>query len=176
MKALSTKERILMANVEDTIDNIKGKIPNVTPTPPGFHSVANAHELKSRLSFGEPALTIFDIRDRDAFQSCRIMGAMQLSMEGLQGGERPSVADNRDIYVYGDSDENTATAAEMVRSMGFSHVAELKGGLEAWRSIGGATEGTATEHDHAGADEYNVVSRLKEFSEERSREESMKRQ
>jgi rhodanese-related sulfurtransferase len=163
-----------MSNVEDTIQDIKSKLPDITPTPPGFHSVATAHELKSRLNFGEPALTILDLRDREAYNACRILGAMQLSMEGIQNGESPSVAQNRDIYLYGDSDEMTATAAERLRSMGFSHVAQLQGGLDAWNSIGGAIEGTETHRDHIEADEVNVVSRLKKFSEERSREESMK--
>jgi rhodanese-related sulfurtransferase len=163
-----------MSNVEDTIQSVKDKLPNVTPTPPGFHSSANTHELKSRLDFGEPALTIFDTRDYDAFQQCRIMGAMRLSLEGLQNGEKPSVAVNRDMYVYGNTDTDTEAAAEMIRGMGFTHVAVLMGGLESWRSIGGAVEGIATENDEIGADEYNVVSRMKEFSEERSREDSLK--
>jgi rhodanese-related sulfurtransferase len=165
-----------MSNVEDTIQDIKNKLPDVTPIPPGFHSVATAHELKSRLNFGEPALTILDLRDRESYNACRILGAMHLSMEGIRSGEKPSVAPNRDIYLYSDSDETTAATAERIRGMGFSNVAELQGGLDAWRSIGGAVEGTATDRDHIEADEVNVVSRLKTFSEERSREESMKRQ
>jgi rhodanese-related sulfurtransferase len=163
-----------MSKIEDAIENVKEMLPNVTPTPPDFHPQATAHELKSRLSFGEPALTIFDLRDRDAFQSCRIMGAMQLDMENVQKGEKPSVASERDIYLYGNSDQETAAAAKTLRDAGFTHVAELQGGLVDWRSIGGAVEGTATEHDHAGIDEYNVVSRLQEFSEEQSREDKMR--
>jgi rhodanese-related sulfurtransferase len=162
-----------MSNIEDTIQSVKDKLPNVAPTPSDFHPHANAHELKSRLTFGEPALTIFDARDRDSFQSCRIMGAMHLSVESLQNGEQPSVALNRDIYVYGGTDAETAIAANLVREFGFTQVAELKGGLNDWQSIGGAVEGIATEDGTIDADEFNVVSRLKEFAEERSRENTL---
>jgi rhodanese-related sulfurtransferase len=163
-----------MSNIKDTVQSLKDKLPNVTPVPSDFHSHANAHELKSRLTLGEPALTIFDTRDRDSFQSCRITGAMQLSLEGLQNGEQPSVAPNRDIYIYGATDDEAATAANLIRGMGFTRVAELRGGLDDWRSIGGAVEGIATEEGVIEADEYNVFSRLKEFGEERSREDSLK--
>ncbi len=49
----------------------------------------------------------------------------------------------RHIYIYGDSDEHTTQAAQILRAQGFAEVAEIKGGLAAWISIGGATEGVA---------------------------------
>lgn len=163
-----------MSNIEDTIESIKEKLPNVTPTPPSFHAQASAHELKSRLSFGEPALTIFDVRDRATFQDRQITGAMCLPWESLQAGERPHVALNRDIDIYAETDAKAAEAARLIRSLGFTRVAELKGGLETWQFIGGAVEGIATRDDKAGADAYNVFSRLKKFSLERRREEALK--
>lgn len=162
-----------MSNVESTIQSLKDKLPNVTPTPPGLHVHATAHELKSRLSWGEPALTIFDIRDSAVVAERRIMGAMYLSLEDLESYEMAGVALTRDIYVYGETDEATSVAAGRLRDLGFTCVAELKGGLETWESIGGAVEGTTTRNDKAGADAYNVFSRLQKFQKERGQESSL---
>lgn len=162
-----------MASDEDIIKATKDKLPNVTPTPPGLHSVATSHELKSRLEWGEPGLTILDTRDSSAFQDCRIMGAMNASAGDIASGAQASLSPKRDIYVYGATDEETATAATALRNAGFQNVAQLQGGLKTWREIGGAVEGKATEQEKPGADAYNVVSRLNQFGEERAKEKSI---
>jgi rhodanese-related sulfurtransferase len=161
-----------MAKVEDTITAAKDKLPNVTPTPPGFHSQASAHELKSRLNWGEPGLTILDVRDHDAFNECRILGAMTMPMDKLPDGANFSLQTNRDIYLYGATDDETAAAAKTLRDAGFQKVAELKGGLSAWREIGGPVEGAAT-NESPGAGAYNIASRLQEFSEEKAKEKRL---
>lgn len=163
-----------MSNVESTIQSVKDKLPNVTPTPPGLHIHATAHELKSRLSWGEPALTIFDVRDSVAVEERRIMGAMCLPLESLDSASLVGVALTRDIYVYGETDEATVMAAKRLRDLGFTCVAELKGGLKTWESIGGAVEGVTTRNDRAGADAYNVFSRLQKFQQEQGRESSLR--
>jgi rhodanese-related sulfurtransferase len=163
-----------MANIEDTIQTVKDKLPDIMPTLPGLHAQATAHELKSRLNWGEPALTIIDVRDRAAFDACHILGATCLPLESLLAGKKPAVEPNRDIYIYGATDDETASAAQNLRSEGFSQVAELKGGLIAWQGIKGSVEGIATStKPSAGA--YNVVSRLKEFAEEKAEENKQKR-
>lgn len=164
---------IFMAINEDTLKAIKDKLPNVTPTPPGLHSIATSHELKSRLEWGEPGLTILDTRDSVAFQECRIMGAMNASIDDIAAGAQASLSPKRDIYVYGATDEETAGAASALREAGFENVAQLQGGLTMWREIGGAVEGRATEQEKPGADAYNVVSRLNQFGEERAKEKSI---
>ena len=68
---------------------------------------------------------------------------------------------NRDIYVYAESDEETSQAANMLRGAGFDCVSELKGGLPAWKAVGGPTEGIIEATTPPGADDYNVVDRLK---------------
>ena len=55
-----------------------------------------------------------------------------------------SLESERDIYVYGDTDESTAAAAEQLRNTGYENVAELKGGLVAWQAASGAVEGALT--------------------------------
>ena len=55
--------------------------------------------------------------------------------------------------------------AQQLRSVGFEHISELKGGLPAWKAIGGPTEGIIESRTPAGADDYNVVSRLQNHAE-----------
>lgn len=161
-----------MANIEDAITNAKDRMPNVTPTPPGFHSQATAHELKSRLQWGEPGLTILDVRDHSAFNEARIVGAISMPMEQLPNWAQFSLESNRDIYVYGANDEETASAANTLRGAGFLRVAELKGALDAWKQISGPLEGAATNvSPSSGA--YNLGDRLREFSQVKANERRM---
>jgi rhodanese-related sulfurtransferase len=164
-----------MANTEDAIKTAKEKLPNVTPTPPGLHAQATAHELKSRLNWGEPALTILDVRDRDSFNDYRIQGAMSMPMDTLADVAKSSLELKRDIYVYGSSDEETASAANVLRQAGFHRVAELKGGLSAWKEIGGSVDGRTSVEEPPTPGAYNVASRLKEFSEEKAKEKRQDR-
>ncbi|PSF35407.1 rhodanese-like domain-containing protein [Aphanothece hegewaldii CCALA 016] len=138
-----------------------------------FHPQATAHELKSRLNNGEPALTIIDIRSPEDFRQRRILGAITMPMENLMQSSEFSFDYNRDIYVYGASEEDTATAANYLRQAGFGRVAELKGGIDAFQEIGGSVEGIATNEDAPSPDNYNVVSRLNQFAKEKAIEKSM---
>ncbi len=164
-----------MPSVEDAIERAKNKLPNVTPIPPSLHAQATAHELKSRLEWGEPALTILDARDRSAYDECHIKGSMLASLEEFEAGNKFNMSSERDIYIYGATDAETATAANILRQAGFSQVAELKGGLADWTSIGGATEGLATQGHSPAASERNVVSRLQEFSQQKAHEKSLQK-
>uniref|UniRef100_UPI0001A51B87 Alr3790 protein n=1 Tax=Nostoc sp. (strain PCC 7120 / SAG 25.82 / UTEX 2576) TaxID=103690 RepID=UPI0001A51B87 len=101
--------------------------------------------LKSRLEWGEPAFTILDVRDRSTYNDGHIMGAMAMPIEDLVDRASSSLEKSRDIYVYGAGDEQTSQAVNLLRSAGFEHVSELKGGLAAWKAIGGPTE---LEHHH----------------------------
>jgi rhodanese-related sulfurtransferase len=51
------------------------------------------------------------------------------------------LSDNRDIYVYGNNDQETAEAANKLRESGFENVSQLQGGLAGWKAVNGATEG-----------------------------------
>jgi rhodanese-related sulfurtransferase len=165
-----------MENLEDTILKAKDKMPEVTPTPPGFHSQATAYELKSRLNWGEPGLTIVDVRDRSAFNECRIMGAITMPMSSLQKTAESGILPllpRRDIYVYGATDEDTASAANTLRQAGYNRVAELKGGLSDWQEIGGPVEGSNSEKPLTEGS-FNVGARLKEFAAQKEKEKRMK--
>ncbi|YAG08516.1 hypothetical protein NSTC731_04862 [Nostoc sp. DSM 114167] len=144
------------------VNNLVGGI--IPPQPP-IEAQTDAHTLKSRLEWGEPAFTILDVRDRATFNEGHIMGAMPMPADELVERAVASLDKSRDIYLYGDNEQDTAQAAQQLRSNGFEHVSQLKGGLGAWKAIGGPTEGIVESKTPAGADDYNVVDRLKNHQE-----------
>jgi rhodanese-related sulfurtransferase len=147
-------------DVTGGIQAAKDRIPNITPTPPGLKAQSSAQDLKARLEGGEPGLTIVDIRDRDTYNEGHIMGAIPMPMNELVERAQSSLEANRDIYVYGKTDQETAQAANSLRQAGFVNVAELKGGLDGWKAIGGSTEGRAEAQAEPGSQAYNVVSQV----------------
>lgn len=146
--------------VADAIDHAKDALPNATPTPPGLKAQSSVHDLKSRLEWGEPALTILDARDRDSFNASHITGAMSMPLDVLVDWAKSSLEPNRDIYVYGSNEQETAQAAQALRGAGFFNVAELKGGLEAWKAVAGPTDGAEDSQRPPGPEGYNVISAI----------------
>jgi rhodanese-related sulfurtransferase len=71
------------------------------------------------------------------------MGAANIPMSQLVAETRESLEKSRDIYVYGSSDEEAENAVAQLREAGFSRVAQLEGGLSAWKSVEGSIEGIA---------------------------------
>ncbi|MBD2692407.1 rhodanese-like domain-containing protein [Anabaena catenula] len=126
---------------------------------------SDVHVIKSRLEWGEPAFTILDVRDRSIYNEGHIMGAMSMPIDGLADRAASSLDHKRDIYVYGINEEQTAQAAQTLRSAGFFNVSQIKGGFGAWKAIGGATEGIIEALTPPGADDYNVVSRIQNHLE-----------
>jgi rhodanese-related sulfurtransferase len=104
-------------------------------------SQTDVHDLKSRLEWGQPGFTILDVRDRHTFNHGHIMGAIPIALDDLASRAKSSLHTDRHIYIYGESNEQAANAAQSLREAGFKHVSELTGGLDAWKSAGGATEG-----------------------------------
>jgi len=150
-----------MSEVEKAILNAKDKLPNVTPTPPSQQTPqSSAQALKQRLEWGEVAFTILDVRDRLTFNQSHILGAMAMAMDEVVERAKSSLEPEREIYIYGETDEETAQVAAKMREAGFKSVSELRGGLAGWKAIGGPTEGTAEVGYDASAAEYNVKARL----------------
>ena len=112
----------------------------IIPIPEPLKEKSRVYDLKERLDWGEPALTIIDIRDRDEFNDSHITGAVSLPMSQLVSGALNNFELDRDIYIYGDTDEDTSNAVEQLRTNGYKNVAELLGGLAAWKSAGFPTE------------------------------------
>ncbi len=107
------------------------------PKAAPFRTQSRVQELKSRLDWGEPALTIIDARNRAAFNIGHIMGSISLPADTtLVDRARVALDCNRDIYIYAETDEETASAAEMLRAAGFTKISEIVGGLAAWKASG----------------------------------------
>ncbi len=103
-------------------------------------SAASPSELKKRLDWGEPALTIIDIRSRKAFEESHITGAASIPDAVLVETLSTNLELKRDIYVYGSNDRQSLEAVLRLRAAGYQSVADLKGGLPAWKAIGGSVE------------------------------------
>ncbi len=124
-----------------TILEAKEKLSNVLPTPSEQQMpISSPQALKERLEWGEPALTILDARSREAYLEEHITGAMLFSDFESSFS---TVSPRRDMYVYGENEEATSLAADTLRQAGFERVSQIKGGLSAWKSIKGPTEGRA---------------------------------
>jgi rhodanese-related sulfurtransferase len=149
-----------MANLNDIVQGVEDALGNLTPTPVVIQEESTAYDLKTRLEWGEPALSIVDIREHEAFDRGRITGAISMPMEQLPE-MKSALQPDRDLYIYGDTDEQAHTAAEMLRAAGFKAVTHVIGGLDAWHEIGGPTEGVQENAAPPTADAFNVVSRLK---------------
>lgn len=112
----------------------------IIPAPPPLTSRSRVYELKTRLDWGEPALTIVDVRSHSEFNQRHIMGAINLPAHELVDRALDSLELVRDIYVYGDTDEEAAAAAAQLRQAGFVNVSEIQGGLPAWKAYSYPTE------------------------------------
>jgi rhodanese-related sulfurtransferase len=108
----------------------------IFPTPPPLQVKSRVQDLKARLDWGEPALTILDVRDRLEFNISHITGALSMPMNELVTRALMSLELDRDLYVYGETDEETAEAASLLRQTGYLNVSELRGGVAAWKAVG----------------------------------------
>jgi len=108
------------------------KLFSLISIPGALQDKASVAALQERLNWGEPALTIIDVRERNMFNASHIMGAIAMPLDELVARARASLEIDRDIYVYGQTDEQTAKAASQLREAGYQHIAELMGGLAAW--------------------------------------------
>jgi rhodanese-related sulfurtransferase len=106
------------------------------PTPAPLQPKSRVQDLKIRLDWGEPALTILDVRDRAQFNTSHIMGALSMPAAELVNRALSSLELDRDLYVYGETDDETLEAARRLRAAGFKHVSELRGGVAAWKAVG----------------------------------------
>ena len=115
----------------------------IFPKPAPMQETARVYDLKARLDWGEPALTIIDIRDRDLFNERHVMGAISLPVEELIERIQATLECDRDLYIYASTDEEATTAADALRAAGYQKVSVLRGGVAAWKAAGFQTEAGA---------------------------------
>jgi rhodanese-related sulfurtransferase len=105
------------------------------------NSITDVNDLISRLEWGQPAFTIIDVRDRYTYNNGHITGAISIPLDDLAHRAKTSLHRERQIYVYGDHDTHATLAASILGAAGFRDVCVIQGGLTAWKTLGGATEG-----------------------------------
>lgn len=129
--------------VVEQIDQAKDTVTQPVDTPSSPRRQVSPEHLRQRLQWGEPALTILDAREREAFNQERLKGAVPMPFGKMVDTAENTLEKSRDIYVYANDEGQTAQAASQLRDAGFTNVAELQGGLKAWKAAGGSIEGTA---------------------------------
>ena len=96
---------------------------------PGVATVT-VQELRQMLAASTPPL-LLDVRELEEWQLCRIEGARHLPMSQIQqrvGELEPT----RETMVYCHHGVRSLMVAEFLIGKGFSRVASLTGGIEAW--------------------------------------------
>jgi rhodanese-related sulfurtransferase len=108
----------------------------IIPLPTPLQPRSRVYDLKARLDWGDPALTIIDVRDRCEFAINHIMGAVNLPLAEMIDRALINFELTRDIYICGDTNEEIAIAAAQLRAAGYLNVSEVQGGLPAWKAVG----------------------------------------
>ena len=106
------------------------------PKPSPLRPESRVYDLKERLDWGEPALTIIDVRDRADFNESHITGAISMPADSLLTTAASCFEIARDLYIYSNTDDEAAAVAEQLREVGFSKVAIVRGGVAAWKAAG----------------------------------------
>lgn len=109
---------------------------NLFPKPGPMRAMSRVYDLKIRLDWGEPALTIIDVRLRAVFNESHVTGAISMPADDLVERAQASLELDRDIYVYADTDEEATLAADALKAAGFKKVSVLRGGVAAWKAAG----------------------------------------
>lgn len=120
------------------------KLFDISPVSRPLQAQSLVYDLKARLDWGEPALTIIDVRDRTEFNINHILGAIPMPLNESADRVLNSLELGRDIYIYGATDEETALGAHRLRQVGYRNVSEIRGGLAAWKAVGYPVEPMST--------------------------------
>jgi adenylyltransferase/sulfurtransferase len=93
-----------------------------------------ATELKGRLEDGHPP-TLLDVRQDWETKLCRLQNAIHIPIEEIEL-RTEELNPESEIVVYCHQGVRSAAVAEYLRSLGFTSVKNLAGGLDAWaRSV-----------------------------------------
>jgi rhodanese-related sulfurtransferase len=104
--------------------------------PRPLRPLSRVYDLKSRLDWGEPALTIVDIRDRATFNEGHITGAISIPAVALINRAQQYLELSRDIYLCAGLDEEAVAAAAALRTAGYQRISVVRGGAAAWQAAG----------------------------------------
>lgn len=112
------------------------------PKPAPIRPESRVYDLKERLDWGEPALTIIDVRSRESFSESHVVGAISMPADGLVEHALASLELERDLYIYADTDDESAAAVQLLQAAGYRNMSVLRGGVAAWKAAGFPVETT----------------------------------
>ncbi len=104
------------------------------PEPAGTGEWIEPEALEAALAAGDPPL-LLDVREPEEWATGRIAGARLVPL-GVLGDHLPSLPRDRAIVVYCKAGVRGAKAADQLRGAGFTNVANLAGGILAWKGNG----------------------------------------
>lgn len=108
------------------------------PPPAQTFETITAEELKSLVDQGE--VTVIDVRAVDQFSTAHIAGSLHIPVSRVEG-EIPWLPKDKLIVTYCTCPaEESSGQAAMILAHGGRKAKALKGGLDAWTSLGYATE------------------------------------
>ena len=94
-------------------------------------------QLKTNIENGRDDMIVLDVRERDAYETGHVPGALHLPRGQLELRVNDELRDpTRRIVVCCEFGRISTLATATLRSMGFSGAAALDGGLKAWREAG----------------------------------------
>ena len=80
---------------------------------------------------------VLDVRDAGDYGAGHILGAKNVPLPRIDdGGGEFAKRKDRPVIVYDDGGDRSAKAAAALKRQGFTQVANLSGGLGAWRQAG----------------------------------------
>lgn len=100
-------------------------------------------DVKSDLERGCEEILVVDTRPRDAYEACRIPGAISLPHREIRDETTEHLPRDRTLvtYCWGPACNASTKGAARLASLGF-RVKEMIGGIEYWREEGFRVEGT----------------------------------
>ncbi len=106
-------------------------------------TLLSATEAKELIDNGEGGYgpAILDVRTPEEYESGHIPGARLVNFNSPDFAAQVEKLPKNDSYLlYCRSGKRSAKAAALLREKGFSDVADMKGGIEAWKEEGFALE------------------------------------
>ena len=79
--------------------------------------------------------SVVDVRDPGEYASGHVIGAKNVPLVRLEGGELPKRKD-KPVIVYCDTGDRAGKAVAELKKQGFERVVNLTGGLRAWQQAG----------------------------------------
>lgn len=93
-------------------------------------------DLAQELAGAESEILVLDVREPGEWESGHIVGAINLPMSDIVAGEMPALPEEQGLAVICGSGYRSSIAASLLQNKGFSHLAVVPGGMEAWREVG----------------------------------------